>query len=305
MKSFPVQRITAAAIALAALAGPALAHVSLADPLAQAGSPTDAVVRVGHGCEASPTTAVLLRLPPGIDDVRATAPPGWGVQVKPSAVTWTALSKEAALPSAQKGEFPLHFTAPRKPGLVWLKALQTCAQGSVEWADVPPQGKSTAGMKTPALLLDVLAPAAYAQARMLPRVENAWVRSAVAGQSGTGAFMRLTASEALELVSVSTPVAGTAAVHEMKMEGDVMRMRPIDKLALPAGQGVELKPGGYHVMLQDLKQPLLNDTRVPLTLVFRNAQGVQAQMELQLPVSTLAPGSAASTAAAAADAHKH
>ena len=124
------------------------------------------------------------------------------------------------------------------------------------------------------------------------KVEAAWIRATVPGQSGTGAFMRLTAQEPMSLVGLTSPVAAVAEVHEMKLEGDVMRMRAIASLALPAGQAVELKPGGYHLMLMDLKAPLKADTRVPLTLVLRDAKGTERRVELQVPVATRAPGKA-------------
>jgi copper(I)-binding protein len=132
-------------------------------------------------------------------------------------------------------------------------------------------------------------------------VQNAWVRSTVPGQKGTGAFMSLTAQESIRLVGVDSPVAGVAEVHEMKMEGDVMKMRALPGLDLPAGKRVELRPGGYHLMLMDLKQSLPRDTSVPLVLHFRNAKGVQSRLELSVPVRTLAP--AAGAAADKADPH--
>ena len=128
-------------------------------------------------------------------------------------------------------------------------------------------------------------------------VKDAWVRSTVPGQKGTGAFMKITAKDGTRLVGVSSPVAGVGEVHHMKMEGDVMKMRAVPSVELPAGKAVELKPGGYHVMLMDLKQPLTKDTKVPLTLVFKDAKGVESKLELSVPVSTTAPDSATS--------HKH
>ncbi|MDB5939812.1 MAG: hypothetical protein JWP77_2176, partial [Polaromonas sp.] len=100
------------------------------------------------------------------------------------------------------------------------------------------------------------------------------------------------------------PVAGVAEVHEMKMEGDIMRMRALPMLDLPAGQTVQLKPGGYHLMLMDLKQPLPKGGTVPLTLRLQNAQGVETRQEVSLPVGTAAP---AGMAGHMADhgAHKH
>jgi periplasmic copper chaperone A len=138
------------------------------------------------------------------------------------------------------------------------------------------------------------APLALAQAGVAPvTVESAWVRASVPGQQATGAFMRITAKEPTQLVGVSTPAAGVADVHEMKMEGDVMRMRPAGAIDLPAGKPFELKPGGYHLMLQDLKGPLKAGGTVPLTLVFRNAKGAETRMNLNVPVA-LAPPSMAS-----------
>lgn len=121
------------------------------------------------------------------------------------------------------------------------------------------------------------------------RIDNAWARATVAGQKATGAFMRITAPQATQLVAVSTTVAGVAEIHEMKMDGGVMRMRAIAALDLPAGQAVELKPGGYHLMLMDLKGPLAKDASVALTLTFRDAKGVESRQQLTVPVSTSMP----------------
>lgn len=129
--------------------------------------------------------------------------------------------------------------------------------------------------------------AAWAQS---VQVEGAWARATVPGQKGTGAFMKLTAKDGARLVGATSPAAGIAEVHEMKLEGDVMRMRAVPALDLPAGKTVELKPGGYHLMLQDLKAPLAQGSTVPLTLVFKDGKGVESRQELQLPVATAAPG---------------
>lgn len=121
------------------------------------------------------------------------------------------------------------------------------------------------------------------------QAEGAWARASVPGQQATGAFVRLTAQEPLQLVGVETTAAQDSEIHEMKMEGDVMRMRTIDSLELPQGQTVELKPGGYHIMFQQLKAPLQEGTQVPVTLVFKDAQGAQSRLHLQVPVHRMAP----------------
>ena len=139
--------------------------------------------------------------------------------------------------------------------------------------------------------------ATAAEAEPAPvKVENPWLRASVPGQKASGGFMVLTAQRPLQLVGVESPAAAVAEVHEMKMEGDVMRMRAIDHLDLPQGVAVALKPGGYHLMLQQLKAPLVKDTQVPLTLIFKDAQGAGSRLQLQVPVRMAAPG---------ADGHGH
>lgn len=119
--------------------------------------------------------------------------------------------------------------------------------------------------------------------------DNAWARASVPGQQATGAFVQLTAKEPLRLVGVETPAAAAGEIHEMKMEGDVMRMRAIDELVLPQGQLVELKPGGYHLMFQQLKAPLQDGTEVPMTLVFKDGKGEVSRLHLKVPVQRVAP----------------
>jgi copper(I)-binding protein len=118
-------------------------------------------------------------------------------------------------------------------------------------------------------------------------VADAWARATVAGQSASGAFMNIRASEPVRLVAVSTMAAGVSEVHEMKMEQNVMKMAAIPALELPAGKWVELKPGGYHVMLMDLKKPLTDASTVTLNLVFENAKGARSTQQVQVPVRAM------------------
>ena len=135
-----------------------------------------------------------------------------------------------------------------------------------------------------ATLLTLLPLAAFAQVS----VKDAWVRGTVAQQKATGAFMELKADKDARLVSVKSPVAGVVELHEMAMENNVMRMRALPKgLELPAGKNVELKPGGYHVMLMDLKQQMKEGDSVPLTLVIEGADKKQTSIEIKAPVKAL------------------
>jgi len=88
-------------------------------------------------------------------------------------------------------------------------------------------------------------------------------------------------------VSASTPVAAVVEIHEMKMEGDVMRMRAVPRLELPADRTVELKPGGYHVMLMELKQPLRKGDVVPITLNVQGRDGKTEAIEVRAEVREL------------------
>lgn len=126
-------------------------------------------------------------------------------------------------------------------------------------------------------------------------VSDAWARATVPGQQGGGVFMTLVAPDGATLIGVSSPVASEASVHEMSLEGGIMRMRPIESLALPAGRSVQLKPGAEHLMLEGLLHPLAAGERIPLTLRFRDAQGRVFMVEVEAEVRKLgaAPGSAA------------
>lgn len=130
------------------------------------------------------------------------------------------------------------------------------------------------------------APAKTAQA---VKVERAWVRARLAGQDATAGYLQLTARDNARLVGATTTAAGSVELHEMKMDGDVMRMRAAPAIELPAGQAVQLKPGGAHLMLLDLKTPLANNTSMPLTLIFQGADGREIREELQVPVLTSEP----------------
>ena len=135
-----------------------------------------------------------------------------------------------------------------------------------------------------ALAASLSSPAAFAQTT----VKDPWVRGTVAQQKATGMFAQITSASGGKLVSASSPVAGVVEVHEMAMEGNVMRMRALTSgLELPAGKTVELKPGGYHVMLMDLKQPLKPGDTVSVSLVVEGKDGKKESLEIKAPVRAL------------------
>jgi copper(I)-binding protein len=126
---------------------------------------------------------------------------------------------------------------------------------------------------------------AWAQAVL---VQEPWARATVQAQKNAGVFMRLASPTDTRLVGASSPVAAVGEVHEMRLEGDVMKMHALKGgLELPAGKTVELKPGSYHIMLMDLKTSLNKDTTIPLTLIFADTKGVESKTELIVPVKAM------------------
>lgn len=117
--------------------------------------------------------------------------------------------------------------------------------------------------------------------------KDAWMRATVGPQTATGAFMQLHATEKARLVEARSPAAKLVEIHEMKMDGNVMKMRALPAFTLEAGETAELKPGGLHVMLTDLTQPLKEGEKVPVTLVFETADKQRQALEITIPVKSL------------------
>lgn len=115
-----------------------------------------------------------------------------------------------------------------------------------------------------------------------------WVRGTVAGQGATGAFMSLRSSEDATLIEARSPVAALVEIHAMSREGNVMKMRALPGLELPAGKTVELRPGGNHIMLMELRKPLSKGDMVPLILVVEGKDKKRHTIEVRAEVHPLA-----------------
>ena len=116
------------------------------------------------------------------------------------------------------------------------------------------------------------------------KIENAYTRATVPGQQVAGGFMKIENKGAADqLVSASSPVAGEVQLHEMAMDGNVMKMRQVKDIAVPAGGAVELKPGGLHLMFMNIKAPLAAGETVPVKLKFAKA----GELEVKMPVNAM------------------
>lgn len=131
--------------------------------------------------------------------------------------------------------------------------------------------------------LFITAASAHAQVT----VKDPWVRGTVAGQKATGAFLQLTTTEAVRLVEAKSGAAKIVEIHEMRMEGDRMMMQAVPGLDLVPGKKLELKPGGYHVMLIDVVKPLNAGDKVPLTLVLEGKDKKRIQVDVSAEVRAL------------------
>lgn len=312
--SFAIKIIAVCAGSIWATAS--FSHISLKNKTTGAGGSFKAVFQVGHGCDGSATMATAVEIPPGFRGAKPMPMPkaGWTVATRMGKlatpydnhdkpvledvlmVSWVADSKKASLPDAHFDQFTVRGNLSEAAGPMWFKVLQTCEKGATYWGEIPAAGESGAGFKLPAPMLQVRSAAVSVPALSMVAaasepvmVSNGWVRSTVPGQKGSGAFMKITVRDGAQLTGVSSPVAGVAEVHEMKMDGDVMKMRAVPVLNIPAGSTVELKPGGYHLMLMDLKQALPVGGTVPVTLMFKDGKGVESRVELKLPVAAAAP----------------
>lgn len=146
--------------------------------------------------------------------------------------------------------------------------------------------KSCAALLSGALFMaPVTSPMAFAAQAI--SVGNAWVGATAPGQKTAGAYMELTSGADGALMAVESPVAWKAELHSMSMDAGVMRMRQVQKIDLPAQQKVKLMPGGLHVMLIDIKQPLKAGDKVPLTLTIRGSGYTQSTLKVEAEVRAM------------------
>jgi len=144
-------------------------------------------------------------------------------------------------------------------------------------------------MKKLVASLCLLAAATLAQAQVT--IQDPWVRGTVPKQQASGAFMQLSASKDTRLIAAQSPVAHVVEIHEMLMDNNIMKMRQIPGLDIVPGRVLELKPGGFHIMLIELKQQLKGGDVVPITLIFEDTQTKkQFTQEVQAPVTALGGG---------------
>ncbi len=120
------------------------------------------------------------------------------------------------------------------------------------------------------------------------KIENPYARATAPGQKAAGGFLKIeNKGTADQLIAASSPVAGEMQLHTMAMDGNVMKMREVKAIDVPANGSVDLKPGGLHLMFMDIKTPLKAGEAVPVKLKFQKA----GEVEIKVPVRDMSSGS--------------
>jgi hypothetical protein len=304
------------AAALFAVSSPALAHVSFETAQATPNSTYKAVLRIQHGCDGQPTRKVRVRIPEGVVAVKPMPKADWKLEIAKGSyvrayqvrgetvsegvtdIIWTGSLDDAFY---DEFVFQAYFTDAYQPGAtVYFPVVQECEKGTAEWVQVPAAGEDPHRLQSPAPGVKIVAAANAAPALKVGAltIDQPWSRATPAGASVGGGYLRITntGQESDRLVGGSFPGASRVEVHEMSMDGDIMRMKPVQGgLEIKPGATVELKPGAGHLMFMDLKEPLKEGQTVKGTLVFEKAGTVAVEYAVR----------GIGGAAPAAEEHKH
>jgi periplasmic copper chaperone A len=292
-------RLGALAAAFMAVSSPSLAHVSFENAQAAPDSTYKAVLRIAHGCAGKPTLKVRIRIPEGIVAVKPMPKPGWkletakGAYVRAYQVNGEAISEgvtdivwSGSLDDGHYDEFVFQarFTDAYQPGAtVFFPVVQECDGVVEEWVQVPTEGQDAHSLKSPAPGVRIVAAAGAAPTVLRAgslTLDQPWSRATPGGAKVGGGYLRITNTGTApdRLTGGSFPLASKVEVHEMRLDGDVMRMKPVEGgLEIRPGATVELKPGGLHLMFVDLKEPLKEGQTVRGTLTFEKAGSVEVE----------------------------
>ncbi len=293
----------------------AFAHASIAPATAANGASVKVAISIPHGCDSAPTDKVTVVVPEGFVSAKPQVKAGWQAEVSTGdyaashdvhgrAVTSGAVSvtwSGGSIPDDQFDEFVLQGTISSNTPLAFV-TTQYCGIASVAWDELAAEGADPHALKHPAPVLAVTLaegghdmhhgamPDAAGAAVTVGDLEisGAFTRATLPNAPVAGGYLTIanTGAEDDRLVAVSTPAAGMSQIHEMKMEGDVMKMNELpDGLVIPAGGSVSLAPGGYHLMFMDLRGPLVEGETVTVTLTFEKAGTVDVQLPVGSPAA--------------------
>lgn len=307
-----INSLTALAVtALIASTSMAFAHAGLSPSEAANGSTVKLAFAIPHGCDGAPTDTVTLKLPEGFVSAKPKAKAGWTIEVTQGnyqqayevhgepvtsgalAIKWSG----GALPDDQFDEFVVRGTLQTPAGATSLPfaIIQACGTATIAWDQLAAEGEDAHALEHPAPVLAITtaeagghehgshaaAPAAVTLGDLT--ISGAYSRATLPNAPVGGGYLSIANSgaEADRLISAASPAAGVVQLHQMKMEGDVMKMNELpDGIEIPANSTVALEPGGLHIMLMDLKGPLVEGTSFPIILTFEKAGAVEIQVQV-------------------------
>lgn len=290
----------------------ALAHASLTPKEAANGTSVKIAIAIPHGCDGAPTDTVLIKLPEGFVSAKPQVKAGWTIEITeadyaksyelhgkkvtsgPVEIKWTG----GSIPDDQFDEFSIKGTVQdlEAGGSLPFATTQLCGDASIAWDQVPAEGEDTHSLEHPAPKLIVTAAEAAMPAHGGMKmhmgtaaavtlgslqISEAFTRATLPEAPTGGGFVTIAnkGAEADRLVTASSPVAEMVQLHEMKMEGDVMKMSQLEHgVEIPAGATVTLVPGGPHIMFMGLKQAFVEGETLPVTLTFEKAGSVEVML---------------------------
>jgi len=300
-------RVRVVHLALAAAATCWWTHAASAHPTFQVreaavGASYKAIFSIPHGCDGSPTVKVRMQIPEGVIGVKPMPKPGWTVSTVrgPYARTYPYYHGQTLAAGVKEivwsgkladdyfDEFVFAgFLADTLPAgtTLYFPLYQECEKGAYRWIEVPAPGQSSHSLAAPAPGL-MLRPAAQRTAAANTYkagalvIEAPWTRATPAGAAVAGAYLKITntGEQPDRLVGGSMPNAASVEVHGMTMTDNVMKMRRLQAgLEIKTGQALELKPGGYHLMITRLKEGLKEGQTIKGTLIFEKAGPIQVE----------------------------
>lgn len=310
-------RIAALAASSLMLLSPAFAHATLTPAEGTNGATVKVAIAIPHGCDGAPTDTVTVRLPEGFVSAKPMVKAGWTVEIvkgdyqksyevhgKPVTsgalqVTWAG----GAVPDDQFDEFVIQGSLQGFDAETSLPfaVTQKCGTALVVWDQIAAPGENAHALEHPAPTLAVTLAAAsgehdHGAMNMAPapvtlgdlEISNGFSRATLPNAPVGGGYITITnkGAEADRLVSVASSVAGVVQIHQMKMDGDVMKMNELpDGVEIPAGGTVALEPGGLHIMFMKLTGPLVEGTKIPVTLTFEKAGSVDVELSVGGPAA--------------------
>lgn len=306
--------IVAAAAAFGAFSAPthSLAHATFERAEATPGSSYRGVIRIPHGCDGQATHTVRVTLPDEIVGVKPMPKAGWkletveGVYAKPLTSHGRTLTRGVreivwsggSLDHGHYDEFIFvgSIAPDAKAGAIYAPVVQECATARQAWTDIPQPGQPRPKAPAPGIRLVAAAAAQTAQEQSYKlgalTITAPWTRVTPKGAKVAGGYVRIsnTGKEADRLTGGSFDLSGRVEVHEMAVEGGVMRMRELRQgLEIKPGETVELKPGGLHLMFMDMKAPLEVGKPVKGRLTFEKAGSIDIEFRVA-PIGATTPG---------------